>query len=37
MLTATKAKVQPGKLLIDGQWLDGSKHSTPLTRLQGKY
>jgi acyl-CoA reductase-like NAD-dependent aldehyde dehydrogenase len=25
MLTATKAKVQRGKLLIDGQWLEGSK------------
>ena len=24
MLTATKARVSPGKLLIDGQWSDGS-------------
>ena len=24
MLTATKAKVSPGKLLIDGQWVEGS-------------
>jgi aldehyde dehydrogenase (NAD+) len=24
MLTATKAKVEPGKLLINGQWVDGS-------------
>lgn len=25
MITATKAKVAPGRLLIDGQWVDGSK------------
>jgi aldehyde dehydrogenase (NAD+) len=25
MITATKAKIKPGKLLIDGQWVDGSK------------
>jgi aldehyde dehydrogenase (NAD+) len=25
MITATKAKVTPGKLLIDGQWVNGSK------------
>ena len=25
MITATKAKITPGKLLIDGQWVDGSK------------
>jgi aldehyde dehydrogenase (NAD+) len=25
MITATKAKVRPGKLLIDGQWVNGSK------------
>jgi len=24
MLTATKAKVVPGKLLIDGKWSEGS-------------
>src|SRR5215469_18389638 len=24
MLTATKAKVSPGKLLINGQWVEGS-------------
>src|SRR6266853_1845634 len=27
MLTATKAKVSPGKLLIDGKWSDGSGRS----------
>jgi acyl-CoA reductase-like NAD-dependent aldehyde dehydrogenase len=26
MLAATKAKVAPGKLLINGQWVDGSGH-----------
>jgi aldehyde dehydrogenase (NAD+) len=25
MITATKAKITPGKLLIDGQWIHGSK------------
>jgi len=25
MITATKAKITPGKLLIDGQWVNGSK------------
>ena len=25
MITATKAKIAPGRLLIDGQWVDGSK------------
>jgi acyl-CoA reductase-like NAD-dependent aldehyde dehydrogenase len=25
MLAATKVKVEPGRLLIDGQWVDGSK------------
>src|ERR1017187_8096236 len=25
MLTATKVKISPGRLLIDGQWVDGSK------------
>ena len=25
MITASKAKVAPGRLLIDGQWVDGSK------------
>jgi acyl-CoA reductase-like NAD-dependent aldehyde dehydrogenase len=25
MLAATKTKINPGRLLIDGQWLDGSK------------
>jgi NAD-dependent SIR2 family protein deacetylase len=27
MLTATKAKVAPGKLLINGQWVEGSGHA----------
>ena len=27
MLTATKAKVAPGKLLINGQWQEGSGKS----------
>jgi acyl-CoA reductase-like NAD-dependent aldehyde dehydrogenase len=35
MLTATKAKVQPGKLLIDGQWLDGSKHFDTINPATG--
>ncbi len=26
MLTATKAKISPGKLLINGQWVEGSGH-----------
>jgi aldehyde dehydrogenase (NAD+) len=26
MLAATKVNVKPGRLLIDGQWVDGSKH-----------
>jgi acyl-CoA reductase-like NAD-dependent aldehyde dehydrogenase len=25
MMTATKAKIAPGRLLIDGQWVDGSR------------
>src|SRR6476659_1639803 len=25
MITASKAKLEPGRLLIDGQWVDGSK------------
>jgi aldehyde dehydrogenase (NAD+) len=25
MIAATKAKIEPGRLLIDGQWVDGSK------------
>src|ERR671924_718210 len=25
MLTATKTRIEPGRLLIDGQWVDGSK------------
>jgi len=35
MLIATKAKVQPGKLLIDGQWLDGSKHFETINPATG--
>ena len=35
MLTATKAKVQPGKLLINGQWLDGSKHFETINPATG--
>ncbi len=26
MITATKTKLSPGRLLIDGQWTDASKH-----------
>jgi aldehyde dehydrogenase (NAD+) len=26
MLRATKVEIKPGRLLIDGQWVDGSKH-----------
>ena len=26
MLGATKVEIKPGRLLIDGQWVDGSKH-----------
>lgn len=26
MLRATKIEIKPGRLLIDGQWVDGSKH-----------
>ena len=25
MITASKAKLEPGRLLIDGQWTDGAK------------
>ena len=35
MLTATKAKVQPGKFLIDGQWLDGLKHFDTINPATG--
>src|SRR6185369_10151504 len=35
MLTATKAKVQPGKFLIDGQWLDGVKHFDTINPATG--
>jgi aldehyde dehydrogenase (NAD+) len=36
MLTATKSRVQPGKLLIDGQWLEGSKHFDTINPATGE-
>ena len=36
MLTATKAKVQRGKLLVDGQWLEGSKFFDTINPATGE-
>ena len=36
MLTATKAKIEPGRLLIDGQWLDGSKKFDTINPATGE-
>jgi len=38
MLTATKAKISPGKLLINGQWMEGSgKPFDTVNPATGKY
>src|SRR5947209_7666957 len=36
MITATKARVQPGRLLIDGQWIDGSKRFDTINPATGE-
>jgi acyl-CoA reductase-like NAD-dependent aldehyde dehydrogenase len=36
MLTASRANVQPGRLLIDGQWLEGSKHFDTINPATGE-
>jgi aldehyde dehydrogenase (NAD+) len=36
MMTATKARIEPGRLLIDGQWLDGSKRFDTINPATGE-
>ena len=36
MLTATKAKIEPGKLLINGEWVDASKHFNTINPATGE-
>jgi len=36
MITATKARVEPGRLLIDGQWVDGSKKFDTINPATGE-
>lgn len=36
MLAATKVKLEPGRLLIDGQWIDGAKKFDTINPATGK-
>src|ERR1700686_2562165 len=36
MLAALKAKISPGRLLIDGQWVDGSKKFDTINPASGE-
>src|SRR5246127_77560 len=36
MLAATKAKIEPGQLLIDGQWVDGAKRFDTINPATGE-
>src|ERR1039457_5314353 len=36
MLTATRVKISPGRLLIDGQWVDGSKKFDTINPATGE-
>ena len=36
MLAATKVKIEPGQLLIDGQWVDGSKNFDTINPATGE-
>src|SRR5213594_1374591 len=36
MIAATKARVSPGRLLINNQWLDGSKHFNTINPATGE-
>src|SRR3954468_14120904 len=36
MLTATKAKIEPGKLLISGEWVEGSKTFNTINPATGE-
>jgi aldehyde dehydrogenase (NAD+) len=36
MLAATKAKIEPGRLLIDGQWVDGAKKFETINPATGE-
>lgn len=36
MLTASKANLKPGQLLIDGKWIDGSKHFDTINPATGE-
>src|SRR5436190_14945982 len=36
MIAATKARVSPGRLLINGEWLDGSKHFNTINPATGE-
>jgi aldehyde dehydrogenase (NAD+) len=36
MLTATKTKISPGRLLIGNEWLDGSKHFNTINPATGE-
>ena len=36
MLTATKSRVRPGRLLINGEWLEGAKHFDTMNPATGE-
>src|SRR5467141_4191766 len=36
MLTATKVKIKPGRLFIDGQWTDGAKKFDTINPATGE-
>ena len=36
MLTATKSQVRPGRLLINGEWLEGAKHFDTMNPATGE-
>jgi aldehyde dehydrogenase (NAD+) len=36
MLTATRTKIEPGRLLIDGQWIEGSKKFNTINPATGE-
>ena len=36
MIAATKVKIEPGRLLIDGQWVDGTKSFDTINPATGE-
>ena len=36
MTTATKAQIKPGKLLINGEWVEGKKHFDTINPATGE-